>query len=260
MAVERLARLLGYAFDFVQASPNSISVLDFPVTKLMAVLIVVTKLLSPFDSIDRQPATADELGCASVDWTVWNKRFPRTLGPGQLDDAMDDLQPERMTTDDAMNTDPAALDNYMDWFEKTFADDYIDENARDAPFRRAIFEMFPLQGRTPDVPVETNTTMSVEASTVLERVRAVQSNLKINSPVLGDEEQKEPVIRPGTMYRYYRTKADVPKIAECFFETAARLVAVSVGGLLTAVYKLEMLLKSEVKTLPRPVEEDIDIV
>lgn len=239
VAVERLGRIMKYDFSFRADNNTRVDVLDFPSTRLMALVIVVTKLLSPFDNVERHPASMGELGTTSIDWHIWNKLFPYPQPQRQAES--EQLHAQSLTADDALNCEPETLDNYMDWFEKALTNDQLDEKQRDAPFRRALLQMLPLQTNPP-----TQAESLDQTEIVLYRIRRVQETLKVHEVIAGND--REDILRPGTRYIRYKTESELPDMARKFFESAADTIALSLRAMVRAVYILERRLEAKMNS------------
>lgn len=206
----------------------------------MTLLVVATKLFSPFDTVDRHPAAADEPALASIDWTAWNRLYPQPRRWQEYEPPNEQTRFMDLTTDNVMEASTNVLDNYMDWFQRSFAEEEVDDRDRDAPFRRAMLQMFPVD----NTPLSRDG--SAEASApVHDQLHAVQASLKVHRVV--EEEEDGATIRPGMRYKHYRNEADLPDMARRFFEVVADIVALPLSDMVKAVFRMERKLEKQVE-------------
>ena len=78
------AQRLGQMFDFdakymLTAKAGTNVVLRFPEAQLMALVVVATKSLFPFDGIERRVQSATDLSALSLDWNAWSEMCGRHM-------------------------------------------------------------------------------------------------------------------------------------------------------------------------------------
>jgi RNA polymerase I-specific transcription initiation factor RRN7 len=148
-----------------------------PEIRLMALVVIATKLLFPWDGRPRFPQSATDLSALEMDWTEWARvqRAGRRLsgrsaettasdGPLRFEDAFN------MTEEQSLALADERLDEYLDWYQSNLASDEVRQRGRagkDAGFRKALFSMFPVpdlhaeKKRTPmRTPVSAQTTQT----------------------------------------------------------------------------------------------------
>ncbi|KAI4202247.1 MAG: hypothetical protein LQ350_002631 [Teloschistes chrysophthalmus] len=241
VAVRRLAKLLQIDFSFPKARPYY-RISSAPEVALVALLVITVKLYHPFDSIDRHPRSLTEPGTLGIDWNRWSEvqkdYDARDTAGGKLGRGNE----IKVTETDVFNLSGDQIDEYLDWFEKTWVDE---ERARKQPrgYPSQLLDMFPT-GK-PDGSIRPTVDAERERlndEEVLEaKLRAVQGALKPRQ-IISDKDAKnheEPVARIGSFYKRYRKAEDLPDEAKAFHETAASLIAVKVSTLLIAVGQIE---------------------
>ena len=82
-ATQRLARAIDVDFAFIpSANLSTTLVLRYPEARLMATLVVVTKLLFPMDGIERHPVASSDLSALTMDWHAWAEQKEREGNDG----------------------------------------------------------------------------------------------------------------------------------------------------------------------------------
>lgn len=121
-AVNRLQKLTGFTFQYPAIVKDKATHLLMPEVQLMSLVVVATKLLFPFDDVDRYPESAKEPTAQRVDWKVWTeaqKQFEaRATEGGRIGKGNEILVNEK----DVFNMTASQLDEYMDWYEKSWLD------------------------------------------------------------------------------------------------------------------------------------------
>lgn len=208
----------------------------------MCILVVAVKLYHPFDDLRRSLGSSTEMGMLTIDWDTWiNARKEYDAGMNA------DGRPNRdkdmnMTERDVFTMSTLQMDDYLDWYEKTWIDDEDkDRNARAPP--EQLLNMFPT-GRL-DGSIATNVDINdgtrTDENRLMDKLKVTQRNLKVRKVILEVNEGKHsgPVRRIGSFYKRYRQVADLPAQAKVFYEAAAGVAGVSLSTLVKAVYKME---------------------
>lgn len=212
-----------------------------PEVALVALLVIAVKLYYPFDAIDRHPSSATDPGVLALDWEQWCKAQKEYDSRETADGQLGRGNEIRVEEKDVFNLSSDQMDEYFDWFEKTWIDE---ERARNHPrgYPEQLLNMFPT-GRQNAGP--TRNTAQEENQTndeALERkLRTVQGQLKVRK-IISDRDARTsrlPVNRIGSYYKRYRKIEDLSVTAKTFHEMAASLVAIKVSSLLVAVMQVE---------------------
>jgi RNA polymerase I-specific transcription initiation factor RRN7 len=85
---------------------------------LVALTIIATKLCQPFDDIERTPEHDSDPGLLAINWKEWNNIMSGTEIDGlRRGEAAD------VTDVDVLKMSAQKMDDYMDWFQRTWIDD-----------------------------------------------------------------------------------------------------------------------------------------
>nr|POF12658.1 rna polymerase i-specific transcription initiation factor rrn7 [Quercus suber] len=263
---KRLARLLSTSFSVTRSSPPEKNVaLRYPEVRLMVLLVITTKLLFPFDDIQRYPSSASDLSALRIDWTTWSTtlhlqgaREPRTDFAANLNTASSEIP----TMGDER------LDDYLDWYESNIASEDIRAHVNskgtrdDSDFRRTMFELFPasrsdIRSGEGKAGAEDGSTHDGHTS---EALRAVQAGLK-SKPIVpiasfSSRQEARDVNRAGSFYKHYRRAEDLPGAHDAmpvklFHEIAADKAGIELADLVRAVFVMERRLEKVEKALGR---------
>ncbi|KAI4144159.1 MAG: hypothetical protein LQ341_002715 [Variospora aurantia] len=241
-AVRRTAKLMDIDFTFPQSKTRQ-KVSFFPEIALMALLVVLVKIYHPFDSIDRHPRTLSDPGVLAVNWDHWCKvqqeyEFRETAG-GTLGHGNE----VKVTEADSFKLSGHQIDEYLDWFEKSFIDE---ERARKHPrgYPDQLLNMFPT-GR-PGMSTNTRVSPAVQhqddEEALQRKLKAVQGSLKVRGVTSDSDDATkdgDTVNRIGSFYKRYRKVEELSPAAKAFHEAAAKSVAIKLPSLLVAVQQIE---------------------
>jgi RNA polymerase I-specific transcription initiation factor RRN7 len=230
-ATQRLARLLGVDFTLhVEGKTSSKRVLRYPEVRLMALLVVSTKLFFPIDDVDRHPLSASDLSVLQMDWPAWvasHSSRKNILQDESDSNGNDDNKTEtarsmtfpegsRMSESDCLAMGDAELDCYLDWYEANLANESVREHGRagrDADFRRTLMRMFPTQSSSRPTAVAASASAlasvgegegrgggegedrgrdtNLAATTTTQRLRQVQQTLQLKKIVVSGRENED---------------------------------------------------------------------
>ena len=236
-ASQRLAKTLDVnAGSFTASKGVTNVVLRYPEAQLMALLVVATKLLFPFDNIDRQCRAATELSALSLDWDAWAKMH--IAGDSHSDQKQLTFQHAfELTESECLAAGNDKLDAYLDWYEDNIASEDVREHGqagKDADFRKTLFRMFP--GRSEERTGQQAHDNNLEAKTV-DNLRQVQGTILHGRAVRPLDSQS--CRRIGSMYRRFRNVEDLSGPVEVFFGKAAKLAGLSMESMVQAVFLTE---------------------
>ena len=274
-ATQRLARLLGVDFTLqLEGKTSSNRVLRYPEVRLMALLVVSTKLFFPIDDIDRHPHSAADLSVLQMDWSAWvashslkeithgvdgsdsnddnNKDNPKTTSSMTIPEGFE------ISESDCLAMGNAELDRYLDWYEENLASESVREHGRagrDADFRRTLMRMFPTQSSRPTAAASNPTSTSEGRGrgedtnfATTQRLRQVQQTLRLKKIVVsgGDgggkedrDEGKNDIARTGSFYRRHRDAKELDGPMRLLYTKAAELAGVSLEGITAGVFATE---------------------
>lgn len=143
-----------------------------------------------------------------------------------------------VTEVDAMEMSGEQLDEYMDYYERTFID--LDRVEQKLP--KDLLDMFPtgrLDGSEP-ASYSYQEQFAKEQEAVRETLDAVIGSMRLRNVI--SKESEETVRRIGSFYKRYRRAEDLDGDAKVFHEKVAETVGVKLETLVLAVGQMERLL------------------
>jgi len=249
--VRHLATIFDVKFTFpLSGRRHHFSTL--PEIRLASLLVIAVKLYHPFDSLKRRAKTLTEPGVLTIDWDNWCQaqscQYSRSIASGDLNSGCKSSQEfERhswidITEEDVFNMSGPQLDQYLDWYEKTWIGGET-RRRNSAGLPQQLLDMFPTERPVePTLSVrEIDSHSNAEELATQKRLQAVQGSLKMRGVVLEESEatRADPVRRIGSDYKIYRREEDLPPIAKVFYEVLARLIGLSLHRLVYAVFQTE---------------------
>ncbi|TPR11854.1 bacterial signaling protein N terminal repeat family protein [Aspergillus niger] len=227
-AAKKLQHLLGFNFEFPTSISGRRRPLQLPELQLVALVVISTKLLFPFDDVERYPTNIEEPTVQVIDWSLWSqiqRHFDNRETPaGQLGKGKEILVTER----DVFSMTPSQLDEYMDWYENN----WLDASKVSNP----LAELFPTGPSAGESQATAPTPELTDEEALDELVKASTSQLRARQVIAKDDLDTP---RPGCSYTRYRTESDLPDTARAFYETAAKVAGVSISTLIRAVSQAE---------------------
>lgn len=247
-AVFRITRMLKIDFSYdIEAGKRRprLRVLRLAEAKLMALLVIATKLLFPLDNMKRYPRKPTELSALAMDWSAWSAARDEHDQAVKHDERLGYEDALRISENDVLEMSTDKLDEYMDWYGSTITNEEVREKGRagkEAEFRRAMFCYFPTD-RPTEQTGETGQQAVIEnsASHQEDRVKEVQASLK-PIRVLEDDDahnKGEPIHRPGSDYKRYKDVSELSGVAEEFYKETAKLSGISIDMLVQCVFSME---------------------
>lgn len=217
---------------------------SLPELQLICLLIVAVKLYHPFDGFTRHVRSLADSAALTVDWAAWVN-----VQSSHSTDATGDAHLERgseinVTERDVMNMTGEQLDEYMDWYERTFVDESrVEGKARGLP--KQLLDMFPIShidGSSP-TPYRHDQMAADEQGNTDKRLNLVMGKLRLRNIVSDDSEDSagvhEDSTRIGSFYKRYRTVEDLTPHAKAFHDAVAEAIGVRLQTLLLAVGQVE---------------------
>ncbi|TVY21399.1 RNA polymerase I-specific transcription initiation factor rrn7 [Lachnellula arida] len=224
-AVRRLSTMLGFDFSYPTITKRVHEIQAYPEIQIISMIILATKLSHPFDSITRIPESDLDPTALKLDWAKWRK----TMGE-RSSDGLKQGDEIKVTDTDVLGMSEKKMDDYLDWYQRTWIDD------RDAKMAEQILELFPLEELPPKPVAEPMQEQSIP------RVKQVQQDLISQKPLPLEDDESEKINRPGELYRRYRRVEDLPENARIFYEKAAENTGISLKMLVRGVVQLETLM------------------
>lgn len=254
VVVRRLASLLAVDFTFPKPDTRQRKSAH-PEIQLVSLLVIAVKLYHPFDSQPRYSRTLSDFGTLVIDWDVWCKSqteyAARHTSAGKLGRGNE----INVDENDVMAMSGEQLDEYLDWYEKT----WVKEDSQEPRSRRIpqqLLDLFPtgrLDGSSP-AKVDLDQEARTDQIALAQKLKTVQGNLHLRNTISEESEEnnEQPVKRIGSFYKRYRNIDDLSPEAKTFYEAVASTVGISLSSLTLAVIQLERkfetLHNKEVKT------------
>lgn len=202
------------------------------------------KLYHPFDGFSRHVRSLADSTALTVDWATWVdvQSFHNVHATGEAH--LERGSEIHVTERDVMNMTGEQLDEYMDWYQRTFVDEsHVEEKARAVP--KQLLDMFPT-GRTDGsspTPYDYDQMAAAEQDTIDKRLNVVMGKLRLRDVVFDDSEDSigvpEDSNRIGSFYKRYRKVRDLTPHAKAFHEVVASAIGVKLEILVLAVVQVE---------------------
>ncbi|KAL2822589.1 hypothetical protein BJX63DRAFT_126648 [Aspergillus granulosus] len=227
--IKRLQTLTGFTFEYPNKVAGRRKPLDKPELQLVTLVVMATKLLFPFDGIQRHPASAQEPTVQAIDWEAWadvQDHFDkRDAMSGRIGKGKEILVNEG----DVLTMNSNQLDEYMDWYESSWLDSSKDPGP--------LASLFPLGSMAKESRPGAFTTEVNEEEAIDAMLGMTPRYLKSRA-VVGEPDADIP--RPGSLYARYREESDLPDSARSFYETAAKVTGISLQTLVRCVCQAEI--------------------
>ncbi|KAL1970682.1 hypothetical protein VTN77DRAFT_4326 [Rasamsonia byssochlamydoides] len=239
VAVNRLQRLVGFTYSFPLSLRRSLRHLALPEAQLLALIVVATKLLFPFDELKRYPTSSLEPAAQVIDWKLWahtQKLFDsKASSGGRLPRGKEILVNES----DVFKMTAQQLDDYLDWYENSWLDSRVSNPLADMfPTSRTGGEGAPAEVKIDEGEIDS------KLRTVISQLRPMKVISRVDAATAGERDDDDDNIpRPGSSYQFYRTESSLPETARVFYETAAKLSGLSLHSLIRAVFQTELKLQ-----------------
>lgn len=241
-AVRRIASLLTIDFSFPTPGCRQ-RASSLPELTLISLLVIAVKLYYPFHSLPYHARSMTDPAVLTVDWVQWieaHKAHEARLTSGESITRGSEI---KVTEYDVMRMSGKQLDQYMDWYERTWVEDSC-AGEKDQGLRRDLLNMFPterLHGFE-HVAYSYEDTLEKERQSTEQMSAEVVGTLNMRDIVSaqGEENSEEEGKRPlGRFYKRYRRSEDLPENGRAFYEAAAKEVGVKLETLVLTVLQLE---------------------
>lgn len=233
-----MASLLAFDFTFPPPAFRQ-HIASLPEIRLVSLLVIAVKLYHPFDSFPRYSKKLTESGILTVDWNIWIEAHKEHDSHSTTEGTIGRGNEIAVTEEDVFAMSGKQLDEYLDWYEKT----WIDEERASHTLPQQLLDMFPT-GRLDGPPPLTkdNSDGRMEAGMAIsQKLHAVQNGLRMRGVISGKTEAAtdEPVRRIGSLYKHYRSEDDLPPAGRAFYEAVARVAGIKVATLVKVVFQTE---------------------
>ena len=218
----------------------------------MALVVIATKLLFPFDSstVKRYPKSLNDPGALRMDWDAWldaKCAYDDALASSR-DTAIEPGTEMALKDTDVLEMKDQQLDDYMDWYQRM----WVNHDRKEDGVQKRILELFPLkqlnQPGIEEVAAREKEKEQYQKWLKTQRVKLVQAGLKTRR-VMSDEEEAEMIesgrldrwlMRPGEGYQTFQNLEALGEgLERVFHEEAARTAGISVQMLVRVVRSAE---------------------
>ena len=211
-----------------------------PEMMLLSLIVIAVKLLYPFDDKERLAESLKDPTILTFDWALWLEAREQQ---NSLLNGLEHLprgSEINVTETDVMQMSGEQLDDYLDWYERTWVDD---ERAEQKPrgLAKPLLEMFPAgrqDGSTPR-PYDYRHETEKRQQSRDQRMIQVMREVKVRNVVSDGQEERESTRGIGSFYKRYRHIDELTLHAKAFHEATALLVGIKLETLLIAVLQTE---------------------
>ena len=239
----QISQILSSAFEFPLPGYRQ-QTSSLPEVQLTCLLVIAVKLYHPFDAFDRQVRSLADPAALTVDWTSWVDGQSSSKTHATDGTKLERGSEIRVTETDVMDMTGEQLDEYMDWYERTFVDELRTE-AKDRSLPKQLLDMFPI-GRTDGsgpTPYSHDRMAVEEQETVNKRLNMVIGKLRLRTVVSDNPEDCVGIngdsTHIGKFYKRYRNVEDLTPHAKAFHEAIAEAISVRLETLVLAVGQVE---------------------
>jgi RNA polymerase I-specific transcription initiation factor RRN7 len=118
--------LLETDFSFPTPQKRYHGIIAYPEVRLMSLIVIATKLSQPFDNIPRDHESDSDPTSVKIDWGKW-----RQIMAEPPSDRLRRGEEIKVTDLDVFGMNDKKLDNYLDWYQRTWIDD---QDPKSMPF------------------------------------------------------------------------------------------------------------------------------
>ena len=240
-AVGKIAKILSIDFSFPKPQRHQ-RISHLPEMALVSLLIIAVKLHHLFSPIRYSASSPTDVAILAIDWEVWTSarqtHKSRLVDPEHLAHGSE----INVTETDVMAMTGAQLDDYLDWYERTWVDEErAQHRARGLP--TPLLEMFPTgrqDGSQPKIH-DFASEAKIEQESLIIQLAETMSKLRMRDVMDEEDVHREEgaVKRVGASYKRYRSLEELHGHARTFHEAVAETVAVTLETLLTSVLQVE---------------------
>lgn len=231
--------LVDFAFPLPGHRPN---VSSMPEVMLLSILIVAVKLYYPFDDMARSVTSLSDPAILTIDWKAWVEAHRKHEIRLRDKDRLPRGTEATISEADVMTMSGKRLDDYLDWYERTWIDD---ERAGEKPrgLPKQLLDMFPTgrpAGDTPE-PYSHAEEEDKERQSLEQMSAEVIANLQIRDVVqeTAEDDSEIDTHRVGSYYKRYRRLNDLTPNAKVFYQAVATRAGISLETLVSGVLQVE---------------------
>ena len=209
----------------------------------MCLLVIAVKVYQPFDGSSRHVRSLTDPSALAIDWETWvDSQSSHRVHAGKT--GLKHGTEINVSEKDVMSMTGEQLDDYMDWYEKTFIDEArAEEKPHGLP--KQLLDMFPIGRQDGSSPTTySHDQMAAEEQEIIDkRLKMVLGKLRLRNVVSDDPEgsggtngDSTPI---GSFYKRYRKVDDLTPYAKVFHEAVAEAIGVQLETLILAVGQVE---------------------
>lgn len=241
--VDRLRALLSMDFKFPRSGERQY-ICSLPEVALLCLLVIVVKLLLPFEDSEPDAHNSRHPIILRLDWRQWVEAHAKHEERTTDDDHLPRGWEMSLTETDAMHMSDQHLDDYLDWFQRTWIDEERLEY-KNRGLSQELFQMFPL-------------TRSAASSSLADDFTEQAAREDRSLATFAADVTASMGCQPsggGTMGNHYpqhRTSAGMNPTALAFHEAVAEAAGIQIETLLRAVHQMERRLQKYHKNTHEP--------
>ena len=240
-AVDCTAKLLSIEFRFPDLDLGRQSPVHLPEISLLSLIVIAVKLLCPFEAPPQFVESLNDPATLTINWLEWaqaQKEHKERLSDENHLPRGSEMQ---VTERDVLHMSDEQIDEYLDWYEKTFIDE---ERARvkKGAMAKQLLDMFPTGAarETPQESYHIQEYSEQERESLAKLIRQVHSSLGARFVMTRDQQgncDKSQAV--GSCYRQYRHPTDLTAHARIFHQAVADAGAIRLETLVRAVRQME---------------------
>ena len=239
----QISQLLSSTFEFPIPGSRQ-QTCSLPEVQLVCLLVIAVKLYHPFDSSIRHVRSLADPAALTIDWESWVDDQSSCKVHAARETHLERGSEISVTEKDVMNMTGEQMDEYMDWYERTFVDESrAEEKSRGLP--KQLLDMFPtgrIDGSDP-TPYSHDRMAVEEEEAVDKKLNTVMSKLRLRDVICDDPEDSmgisETLTRSGSFYKRYRKIEDLTPHAKAFHVAVAQAIGIRLETLILAVGQVE---------------------
>ena len=237
-----IATMLNIDFNFPRPNRRQ-RASTLPELTLISLLVIATKLYHPFNNATR-PRHATSLtdpAIMTINWPAWVKAHDAHHARLNPADHLPRGTELNVTEEHAMSMTGQQLDEYMDFYERTFIDEERAETKKKA-LPKQLLDMFPTgrpDGSTP-APYSYTEQTAQEQLSHSEKLASVVGSFQVR-PIATHKnmDNNETESKMGSFYKRYRRVDELEGHARVFHEKVAEAAAIRLETLLVVVGQME---------------------
>jgi RNA polymerase I-specific transcription initiation factor RRN7 len=245
LVLPRLAESCAFTLDYPADIAKRLQAIDFPESQLAALVVIATKLLYPFDGVQRSTTTHSEPATMKLDWESWSAAISNATN-GDVSTPQSRFEKAiKVEETDIFSMSAQELDDYLDFYESTWMDSDLKGKGKDRDFRQAMYAMFPTGKLTPSTSNHDTGDEVAAGKDALEKqkIATVARSMRPRKTIAKESANlKENIVRPGSFYKRHRKALELEGPERLFHQEVARLTGISLDSLVKAVFSSEILI------------------